>query len=248
MPRRYGRGVTRAADEAGGKEAIMIISLLASVQAKPAPLATYRGRTMALLRRYFRMSLDIGRLPSLLGREFFRARVTAYHVHSFEDVVILVHDVEGCLERLDDFSRALVARIVFQDYTWDQTAALLRCSQRRVARRFPQALDRLSEIFLARSDCCSSCPRWRTARKLVKRPKTGKTPQLIVPPQNKLWRQVSVWGDSTCYSEFRSDENELKGAQPRPLNFLSGESCRNPAPIRSAVKTTTGCGNGQPPS
>jgi predicted DNA-binding protein (UPF0251 family) len=95
------------------------------------------------------MSLDIGRLPSLIGREFFRARVTSYHVHSFEDVVIFVQDVERCLEKLDDFSRALVARIVFQDYTWDETAALLGCHRATVWRQFPRALDQLSEIFLA---------------------------------------------------------------------------------------------------
>ncbi|MFI5088467.1 MAG: ECF-type sigma factor [Terriglobales bacterium] len=111
-------------------------------------ITAYRGRTIGLLRRYFQMSLDIGRLPSLLGREFFRARVTSYHVHSFEDVVILVHDVERCLERLDDFSRSLVARIVLQDYTWDETALLMGCSRRTVARRFPRTLDLLSEIFL----------------------------------------------------------------------------------------------------
>jgi len=62
------------------------------LQTSGVTMVAYRGRTMALLRRYFRMSLDIGRLPSLLGREFFRARVTSYRVHSFEDVVILVHD------------------------------------------------------------------------------------------------------------------------------------------------------------
>jgi len=117
-------------------------------QTEPAPWSAYRGRTMALLRRYFRMSLDIGRLPSVLGREFFRGRVTSYHVHSFEDVVILVHDVERCLERLDEFARDLVVRVVFQDYTWDETAALMNCSRRTVARRFPRALDQLSEIFL----------------------------------------------------------------------------------------------------
>jgi len=116
--------------------------------AEGVTIMAYRGRTTALLRRYFRMSLDIGRLPSLLGREFFRARVTSYHLHSFEDVVILVHDVERCLERLDEFARQLVARVVFQDYTWDETAILMGCSRRTVARRFPRTLDRLSEIFL----------------------------------------------------------------------------------------------------
>jgi hypothetical protein len=117
-------------------------------QSEGVTITAYRGRTLALLRRYFHMSLDVGRLPSLLGREFFRARVTSYHMHSFEDVVILVHDVERCLERLDDFSRSLVARIVLQDYNWDETALLMNCSRRTVARRFPRILDRLSEIFL----------------------------------------------------------------------------------------------------
>ncbi|MFZ3210460.1 MAG: sigma factor-like helix-turn-helix DNA-binding protein [Terriglobales bacterium] len=117
-------------------------------QAEGVTITAYRGRTMGLLRRYFHMSMDIGRLPSLLGREFFRARVTSYHVHSFEDVVILVHDVERCLERLDEFARELVARIVLQDYTWDETAVLMGCSRRTVARRFPRTLDLLSEIFL----------------------------------------------------------------------------------------------------
>ena len=134
----------------------MIISIAAcsdrlrkgTAQVEKAPVSAYRGRTMGLLRRYFRMSLDIGRLPSFLGRELFRASVSSYHVHSFEDVVILVHDVERCLERLDDFSRTLIARVVFQDYTWDETAVLMGCGRRTVARRFPRALDLLSEIFL----------------------------------------------------------------------------------------------------
>jgi len=134
----------------------MTVSLPASVRGQAEHskssdgvcISAYRGYTMALLRRYFHMSLDIGRLPSLLGREFFRARVTSYHVHSFEDVVILVHDVERCLERLDDFSRSVIARIVLQDYTWDEAALLMNCSRRTIARRFPRTLDRLSEIFL----------------------------------------------------------------------------------------------------
>lgn len=32
----------------------------------------YRERTTALLRRYLRISIEVGRLPSLLGRELFR--------------------------------------------------------------------------------------------------------------------------------------------------------------------------------
>ncbi len=48
---------------------------------------TYRGRTVAMLRRYMRYSIETGRLPSLQGREFFRAKVTAYRVVMFEQMV-----------------------------------------------------------------------------------------------------------------------------------------------------------------
>jgi len=54
----------------------------------------YRKRTEAILRKFFRMSVEVGRLPSILGSEFFRTHVTSYSVSSFEDAVIFVHDVE----------------------------------------------------------------------------------------------------------------------------------------------------------
>jgi hypothetical protein len=53
-----------------------------------------------------------------------------------EDIVIFVPDVERCLERVDDCSRALITRMIFQDYTWDETAELLRC-HRATWRQFP---------------------------------------------------------------------------------------------------------------
>src|SRR5215468_12744284 len=44
----------------------------------------YRRNTEAILRRLFRMSLEVGRLPSILGNEFFRTKVTSYRVACFE--------------------------------------------------------------------------------------------------------------------------------------------------------------------
>src|SRR5579864_1608147 len=70
----------------------------------------YRRRTVTMLRRYMRYSIETGRLPSLLGREFFRSKITSYTVASFEDRVIFVHDMENCLKRLDEFSRQILAR------------------------------------------------------------------------------------------------------------------------------------------
>lgn len=109
----------------------------------------YRERTAALLRRYLQSSIEIGRLPSLLGRELFRSKVTAYHMSSFEDGVIFVHDVEQILEQLRDFWKQLVSLIVFQDYTQDEAADVLHCARRTVNREFWFAVDRITELFLA---------------------------------------------------------------------------------------------------
>ncbi len=110
--------------------------------------ALYRDRTVAMLRKYFRMSLDLGRTPSLLGGELFRARVTAYQAHTFEDVVIFVHDMEQCLRRLDALSRLLLGKIVLQEYTTDEVAAELRTNRRQLNRRLELALDLTSEILV----------------------------------------------------------------------------------------------------
>ncbi len=109
---------------------------------------TYRGRTVAMLRRYMRYAMETGRLPSLLGREFFRAKVTSYTVVTFEDRVIFVHDMETCLDRLDEFSRELIARHVLQEHDRHATARLLQCNEKTVRRLTPLALDQLSEILL----------------------------------------------------------------------------------------------------
>ena len=109
----------------------------------------YRGRTVGMLRRYMRYSIETGRLPSLLGREFFRSKVTSYTVVTFEDRVIFVHDMERCLEKLDDFGRQLIARYVLQEHDRWATARLLNCNEKTIRRLAPVVLDQLSDILLA---------------------------------------------------------------------------------------------------
>lgn len=108
----------------------------------------YRGRTVAMLRRYMRYSIETGRMPSLLGAEFFRAKVTAYTVVTFEDRVIFVHDMEKCLDRLDEFSRQLIARHILQEHDQWGTAKLLHCNEKTIRRCTPLVLDLLSQILL----------------------------------------------------------------------------------------------------
>jgi DNA-directed RNA polymerase specialized sigma24 family protein len=108
----------------------------------------YRQRTAALLQRYFRISLEVGRLPSVLGREIFRARFNPRQNVSFEDAVIFVHDVERCLEKLDVFSQEVLVWVVLQGYSQEEASRLLNCARRTITRHLPEALDRFSEILL----------------------------------------------------------------------------------------------------
>lgn len=108
----------------------------------------YRTRTVALLRRYARASVEVGRLPSLLGREYFRSRVTSYSMGSFEDVVIFVTDMERTIERLNDFYKKLVAMYVFEEYTVSEISRLLACCDRTVENLLHDAIDELSRGLL----------------------------------------------------------------------------------------------------
>lgn len=128
----------------------------AKVAAQPAPrksaasLDAYRKYTEALLRRYSQMAMETGRVPSLLGRELFRGKVTNYVVHGFDDVVIFVHDVRNCLDLLDSEAYQLIERIALQEYTLEETAALLGLPVWRINRQYGNALDEVTEMFLER--------------------------------------------------------------------------------------------------
>lgn len=108
----------------------------------------YRKRTVGLLRRYMRFSLETGRLPSLVGREFFRAKVTYYRATTFEDRVIFVRDMERSLARLEYWDQQLIVRVILQEHSQEQTARILQCNRKTVQRRLPLVLDLLSEDFL----------------------------------------------------------------------------------------------------
>ena len=108
----------------------------------------YRAQTERMLRRYFRLSLDLGRLPSILGGEVFRGVVSSSRMHTFEDFVIFVHDMERCMEKLDPASLETIAALVFLDQSQEEAGKSLGLSRRQVERRYSTALDRLSYRLL----------------------------------------------------------------------------------------------------
>ena len=154
----------------------------------------YRRRTVALLRRYARASVEVGRLPSLLGREFFRTRVTSYTMRNFEDVVIFVTDMEQAIEKLDAVDKKLLAMNVLEEYTVPEVARLLGCTQRTVERSLQEALDQLSRILL----------RGGVLERVGVSPEScqeGKNYKLEVSYSNKgkKKRNVLVYGSAICY-------------------------------------------------
>jgi hypothetical protein len=115
----------------------------------PRPeMLCFRSQTLALVRHFFELSCQVGRLPSLLGREFFRARVSHRNIPSFEDQIVFARDIEICLSRLSDDHAEIVTLVGLYDFSLDEVGEMLRYSKTAVHKWFSEALDCLSEIFL----------------------------------------------------------------------------------------------------
>jgi hypothetical protein len=121
------------------------------VPAEPAAprMAFYQKYTEALLRKYVRMTMEAGKVPSLTNQEeMFRGKGTSYQLGHFDDVVIFLHDVDRCLEKLAAGHQDLIARIALHQYTVAETAELLGLTVRTTMRRYRIAIDSLTRILL----------------------------------------------------------------------------------------------------
>jgi hypothetical protein len=114
----------------------------------PVELAFYRRYTEGMLRRYVRLSMAAGRVPSLLGRELFRGHVTSYRMHNFEDVVIFCHDMERVLDRMQPLHQELLKRVGMQQYSQGEAAGAMGMSLRSVLQHYNEALDWLTRRLL----------------------------------------------------------------------------------------------------
>ena len=124
---------------------------VAIAPAKPQPkaeLAFYRKYTEALLRRYQRLSVEVGRVPSVMGREMLRGHASSYKMTTFEDGIVFCIDVERCIARLRKDDQRVIRRVALQGYTQAEAAPLLGISLRTCVQRYAEALDRLTEAFL----------------------------------------------------------------------------------------------------
>lgn len=140
---------------AAQKAQLLLVQNPAPCPVEPAPeidprpeMLCFRSQTLAIVRHFFELSCQVGRLPSLLGREFFRARVSHRRIPSFEDQAVFNRDVELCLARLSDEQAEIITLVGLYDFSYDEVAGMLQRSKASVHRWFSDALDSLSEIFL----------------------------------------------------------------------------------------------------
>lgn len=108
----------------------------------------YRKYTEGLLRRYMQMTMEAGRVPSMLGRSVIGGRASSYRIHGFDDAVIFRLDVEKCLRRLEPGEMEVVRRVAMQEYTQAEAAALIGICLRTCVQRYGRSMDRLTEILL----------------------------------------------------------------------------------------------------
>src|SRR5271165_3404461 len=117
----------------------------------------FRRQTMAIMRHFFEISSQLGRLPSLLGREFFHAKVSHHAIPSFEDQVVFVRDVELCLERLSEEHAEMITLIGLFDFSRDEIAAMLHYSRTWVSMRSAKSFSRSGS-------CAKTAPTVASAR------------------------------------------------------------------------------------
>jgi hypothetical protein len=111
-------------------------------------LAFYRKHTEKTLRRYLYASMLVGRAPAILGEPIGRGWVSSRKVKTFEDAVIFVLDIEKCLKKISPVDQAILSRMVLQEYTQEETAAMLGVSLRAISYKYRNALDRLTQVLL----------------------------------------------------------------------------------------------------
>src|SRR6266567_1055590 len=136
------------------KGLFLVKELSACIEEPEEDLSEYsmfRTHTLKLLQHYLRLSLDYGRIPSVLGGEVMRARVSHSKLHTIEDETIFIHDMNRCLEReLDGEELRLLALIVFMEHTFEEAAVILQYSEKQLRRNFPPIMDRLTRAFFQR--------------------------------------------------------------------------------------------------
>jgi len=189
-------------------------------------LEFFRAQTTAIIRHFFEIASQIGRLPSILGREFFRAKVSHHAIPSFEEQAVFVHDVERALNRLNECDAEIVALVGLFHFTLDDVAEMLGRSRSGVAKRYRNSIDQLAEIFLESRLLRDDRPD-RDVRRFPGAREAGmrgdlppKKPAASIPVE--MYHFVGVESGGLSIAVRPQEDSER--VQETPIKFHSGES------------------------
>jgi len=162
----------------------------------------FRAQTLAIVRHFFEISCQIGRLPSILGREFFRAKVSHHAIPSFEEQVVFVHDVERALARLNPRDGEVISLVGLYQYSLEEVAAILGRSRSSIAQRFAESVDHLAEMFLTSGMLRDDRPDRRLLRFSPKQPHSQRAALPPKKPVASVGREAfhEVAQEGTTYS------------------------------------------------
>jgi hypothetical protein len=107
-----------------------------------------RAHTHGLLRRYLYSSFQPCRIGSTLRDPVGRGWVSSRPICTFEDAMLFVFDMEKCIKSLPSLDRDILTRVVLQEYTQSEAAALLGMSARTMSNKFPAAMDSLTRKLI----------------------------------------------------------------------------------------------------
>jgi hypothetical protein len=107
-----------------------------------------RAHTHGLLRRYLYTSFQPCRIGSTLHNVRECGWVSSRVIDGLEEALIFVRDMERCLDSLNSLDRDIITRVALQEHTHEKAAALLGMSPNTLAKRFPAAMDRLTQKLI----------------------------------------------------------------------------------------------------
>lgn len=122
----------------------------AATQDEPKGIELFflRAHTHGLLRRYLYSSFQPCRIGSTLRDPVGRGWVSSRPICTFEDAMLFVFDMEKCIKSLPSLDRDILTRVVLQEYTQSEAAALLGMSARTMSNKFPAAMDSLTRKLI----------------------------------------------------------------------------------------------------
>ena len=108
----------------------------------------WRRHTHGMLKKWLYGALQASRPRCFFHDPTERGFRSSRPIRTFEDLVIFCTDMSRCFQKLTLWERQVLWRTVIQDYTYEEAAPLMGCSQRTISNWQTVALDHLTLLLV----------------------------------------------------------------------------------------------------